>query len=107
VSVGRHRPRSGLHRFDRHAIERLGPVPPGSILVFRGFNEPAKNEAIEAVMDHFKRIGEANLAADPSLPDAASYHIPLLVFLEDDDMSIDMLNEDDMRAAGWVRASES
>jgi hypothetical protein len=74
--------------------------------VFRGFNEPARNEAIEALMDHFQRVAEANRRTDPSLPDDATYHIPLLVFLEDDDMSIDMLNEDDMRAAGWVRYSD-
>lgn len=79
------------------------PVEPGDILVVSGFPDDMRENITETVMDHYANVARARLQTDPSLPDAASYHCPMIVFLQPG-VTIDALDEEDMRAAGWIRA---
>lgn len=78
------------------AIEaKFGPLGGGDVLVLRGVHGIGDELAQELV-----RIArERGLAGSPW----ASEYVPLIVTLADDSASIEHLDEDEMRDAGWVR----
>lgn len=73
------------------------------MLVLRNVDVGEGEDVVESILDHFVELGRARMAEDPSLDDRASRHVPLIVVLDDENASLELLDEADMRRHGWVR----
>ncbi len=78
-------------------FDLLPPAGPGSILVFRGVDDDHDGSFVRAVFDHYLAVAEAQ-----GIDVEARLCVPLIVMLPADG-SLEVLDEQAMAEAGWVR----
>ena len=81
-------------------VSVLPPFTPNMVIVIRGGDFGHDEDAKRAIWDHYIAAAKASGIA-PGTP--AEDVLPLIIHLPFSDSSIEVLDEDEMAAAGWVR----
>ncbi len=80
-------------------VSVLPPFQPGMVLVLRGVDFGDDDDADRAILRHYHAVAEREGHGGK---DAAGI-LPVIIHLADPASSIDVLDEEQMAANGWVR----